>query len=455
MVSISELIKVFQKCYNSIEITSVIYTHENTWHNVLTTLYLSQDTMKSPQENVIFNGKNIKILKKYSELSNIYQFFEDLKAGKVTLHGFKIQYENPFDSDALKIQLDWHKNAQETKNAETFFIQRNYNVFNNNTLIDDIVKINPDVIKLGFSDAFDFISYQTGIRKYNARDSFDYRVIIPVFFKINSVEVKDNILKVDLSYTDCFSDLQINVIGYTDDYRNIIFRDKIEVHDKKYVEFTLKNMYPDSRLEVYLFSRSLPEVQLKETIFVPISKPLIPFTQTYHQFHKLDELENLLLKPEILDNKKRSELFERAVCDLLSLCGLSVIHLVDNEILRLDNKTEIGSADILAYDGLDHLFVIDCDILLPDQKKMGNLNHLCRYLRNLNDINEVKHIIPTIVSPNPPVNFNSGVLVIEGAMIKRLFKALHYKNKEDIVSMITEAYFQLQFANARTRSRLM
>jgi hypothetical protein len=309
-------------------------------------------------------------------------------------------------------------------------------------------QINGEVIKLGFIDAFDFISDHTGVLQYTSNSSYDFLMTIPIFFSINSAKIENGILNIDLLYDNEFRDLQINVIGYSD-FRTKIFRENMEVNDKKNISFNLKKVLPESKFEIFLFSQSLPKLQIEETVYVPINQPLLPFTQTYNQFHKLEELEKILTKPETLDSKHRSDLFEKAVCDLLSLCGLSTIHLGDHEVLRLDNKTNIGSADILTYDGSENLFVIDCDIKFPDPKKMENLIYLCRYLKNIPKVNEVKNVIPIIVSPNPPSLDNLEVLVMDGEIIQRLIKGINYKSKKELVSIITERYFQLQMANQR------
>ena len=123
-----------------------------------------------------------------------------------------------------------------------------------------------------------------------------------------------------------------------------------------------------------------------------------------------------------------------------------ICELADGE---LENKTEIGSADILAYDSSEYLFVIDCDILFPDPKKMENLIYLCRYLESLPKVSEVKNVIPVIVSPNPTSLSNSEVLVIDRAIIQRLIKGIYYKSKNELVSIITDLYFQRQRANQR------
>lgn len=449
MVSVSEIIKTFKMCYNSFEICSVIHYDGNIWQNVLTSFYLSKETLDIPQENVVFDGVNIKILNIQMNILKLFDYLEWLIKGQIPIRGNVVHFEDPFDYDNLKIQEDSYARYRQTEGARTFVCQRSLNVFNNNRLLTDhLDQINGEVIKLGFIDAFDFISHHTGVRHYTSSSSYDFLVIIPIFFSINSAKVENGTLNVDLIYDNEFRDLQINVIGYSD-FSTKIYREYMEVNDKKRANFILENMLPESRFEIFLFSRSLPELQLEETVIMPIIQPLLPFTQTYNQFHKLEELEIILTKPETLDSKQRSDLFEKAVCDLLSLCGLSTIHLGDHEILRLDKKTNIGSADILTYDGLENIFVIDCDIRFPDPKKMENLIHLCRYLKSVPKVNEVKNVIPIIVSPNPTSLDNSEVLIIDGEIIQRLIKGIYYKSKKELVSIITERYFQLQRANQR------
>jgi len=51
-----------------------------------------------------------------------------------------------------------------------------------------------------------------------------------------------------------------------------------------------------------------------------------------------------------------------------------------------------------------------------------------------------------IVSPNPSVIIDSSVLIIDGDMIEKLFKAIHFKSREKIISMITDTYFQYQLS---------
>ena len=98
---------------------------------------------------------------------------------------------------------------------------------------------------------------------------------------------------------------------------------------------------------------------------------------------------------------------------------------------------------------MDTLLVIDCDIKFPYPKKMENLIHLCRYLESIPKVNEVKNVIPIIVSPSPTSLKNAGVLIIDGALIQRLFKGIYFKSKKELVSIITYQYFQHRIANQR------
>ena len=449
MVSISEIIKAFKTCYNSFEINTVIHYDGDIWQNVLTSFLLSKTALDDPQEKVVYNGINIKILKIRLNISELNKYLEGFKKGKIYFHGFEVQVAEPFDYDELTIREDRYAHFRQTEGAKTFVFQRHFNVFNNyKFLTDHLNQINGEVIKLGFIDAFDFISSHVGDRQYASGSSHDFLMLIPIFFSINSVKVESRVLNVDLLYDKEFRDLQINIVGYADN-RKILFRENKKGGDTKKVVFNLENVLPDSKIEIRLFSRSLPELQLEDTVYMPISQPLLPLTQVYNKFHKLENLEKILTKPEILDSKRRSDLFEKGVSDLFSLCGLSTIHLGEHEILQLDNKTEIGSADILAYDGSEILLVIDCDILYPDPKKMENLIHLCRYLESLPKVKELNYVIPIIVSPSPSSLSNLDVLVIDGKIIQQLIKGIYYKSKEDLVSVITDLYSKQQLANQR------
>jgi hypothetical protein len=450
MVSISDIIKAIGPCYNSVDITSIFYEKEDTWNNILTTFYISNED-STPLDKMIFDGSKIKIVKIQTDLSKLHSYLEALKTGQVYFHGLQVDYENPFDPDSLEVREDWHNNLRQTENAVIYVANRNFNVFNNNPELKQYLdQINPKVIIAGFDNAYDFIAHHAGVRHFSHSNNYDVQIIIPVYFTLDSNIIENRILTTNLSYDPSFNDLQINAIGESGDSRHKIFRNTVEVRDQKMVQIPLTNMPPGSKLKIQLFSQRVPELQIEETIYVPIDQPLLPLSQTYNQFFKLTELENILTNPETLDSRKRSDLFEKAVCDLFSLCGMSTILLGEHEILQLENKTQVGSADILAYDGLEYLFVIDCDIMVPDVKKSSNLVHLCRYLGDIPGIDKVDHIIPVIVSPNSSSNIDSSVLLIDGGMIQRLFKGIHYKTKKELRSILSDAYHQLQFSAYQT-----
>ena len=442
MVSISKLIKSFKKCYNSFEVCSVFFENEGTWHNIITTLYLSKKDSVTPINDVLFDGEKIKILKTHTNMTTFSSYLTGLETGRINVQGFLIHF-NPVDYDYRDTRHDEYHNFRETENAETFELSRGFDVFNDNSNLRDYLdQLNPDVIKLGFRDVFDFISHYTGIKKYSRSYNYDLHIIVPVYFSLGEMFIENNIFYANVTFDPKFKDLQINVIGISENNRNTRFRGHIIVGCQQTVQIPLTNMPPDSKLQVSLFSRSLPELQIQETVYVPITKPLLPFSQTYDQFFKLDELETIVTKPQTLDSNKRSDLYEKAVCDLFSLCGLSTVLLGENEILRLENKTQIGSADILAYDGQEHLLVIDCDIMVPDIKKANNLVHLCKYLGDLPGIRDIKYIIPVIVSPNYSNNIDSEVLQLSESLIMKIFEGIHFKNTNDLVSMITEPYHE-------------
>ena len=216
MVTISEIIKAFESSYNSFEICSVVHNDGSVWNNVLTTIYVSKNIVEKPEESILYDGTHIKILKIKINYSDLIPSLEGLKKGQLYFGGLKAQIASPFDYDNLKIDEDRYANYRQTEGARTFYCQRNFNVFSSDSLlIKHLDQINADVIKLGFIDSFDFISYHTGLRglrSYSANHSSDFLMIIPVFFSINTAIVENEVLIVDLVYDEVFNDLQINVM---------------------------------------------------------------------------------------------------------------------------------------------------------------------------------------------------------------------------------------------------
>jgi hypothetical protein len=439
MEQISSVIEAYQTCYNSIELITLAFKKDDVWFNIISVLYCLDEVINDYKEILLYDKHNIKLVKQKIMFKEINNIFENFKNGYIKTSEFKIRLREAFDPDGCTINNFSSKEIREMNDAEIFYVSRSMQKER------DILEImTDDSIRMGYKNSYEYISEKIGIKNFNENNSNDIYIILPIYIKIKTKEIKNKKLILNISHNKNINDIQINIESYRNDYYNkVIYRDNNILELNNEVIFDLNNIQPSDRINMYIFSQKIPRLQILDHIDVPIEKPLIPLSIVFNQFYSLEEFEKTLLGPEKLKRKNISGLFEKAVYYLFSLCGFSVIHLgKEHEKIVLKSKTEIGSADIIAYDGSGNILLIDCTINNPDIKKMSNLNRIKGYFDDFPELDNIVNIISVIVTPVKYEKYENeyGIIIIDKMRISELLNMIYFKDKKDIIDKIIFNY---------------
>ena len=296
------------------------------------------------------------------------------------------------------------------------------------------VVINENVLakRCGFSSNIEMIKECLHI-DYNhpERKDFEIWIISPV--KIKKTKIVSDEIQVDLHNPSKLDNLQINSVVKRN--YNIIWRKTCEVDpEKNLLEFKIKEILPYDSIEFELIHRDSCLTLDSDYIKVPLKNVVEPFIKTLDAFCSIEKH----LKPSLFEpqkEKKPQDVFEDAVCWLLSLAGFNVIRLKlgkkSFDRLLHNGEYHIGSADIIAYEDNDRLLLIDCDINSVDQKKVKKLAELKKHFREQLKGFEKMHITPILFTPTDYSSSSmSDVKIADKEIIEKIFSDVIKGNRQ-------------------------
>jgi len=312
------------------------------------------------------------------------------------------------------------------------------------------------IISMGFDDINQWINDTLKIEGYGKGNKNSFFIGLPIKGKIIDLKIKENEVTFNIKAHKNLSNLQINIYKKIEErgYYRIYERHHKPLTSQKdmndyvlYIDKVVFNkIHPNDLIEAQLISVNFPRIKIDfKRSWPPLENTLEPLINTFRKFYNLDQFKNQLLNPEETTPIKKSVrhnpswLFEEAVSWLLSIGGLSVVRLGENEIIHLDYGRNL-SVDILAYKENEYLFLVDCDINHVDQKKIQNLlriGEICKEVQN--EIGKPR-IIPVIFIPKKtqipkiPTNFR----VIDGPQIERLLKYAINGDTEGFVTFLRQ-----------------
>jgi len=217
MIPISDIIEAYKTCYNSIEFFILAYKHENEWFNLISVLYCLDKVIDNPKEMILYDKKDIKLIKLERNFEDLKNYFEKIKNGYIETSEFKIKIREAFDPDRLMVQLDNLKNIKEIDKAEIFFIRRAMG-----TERDILERMTDDSIRMGYKNPYEYISEKIGIKDFNSNNQNDIYIILPIYIKIKDKKIENKKLILTLSHHKNIDDIQINLEIYRNDYSNKI-----------------------------------------------------------------------------------------------------------------------------------------------------------------------------------------------------------------------------------------
>jgi hypothetical protein len=392
-MTLKEATPLINNLYESFGVKSVILLKDNEWTNIVTVIHLTR--------------------RKVEDLNNEYRFLEE-RLGKIDDDSFKIIFQARPISEFNRVVMELEKGCLKIGEMQTKLLIRDpektfdqkisdasyvvrlgeyaeYNCYSVTLRMEDI----PDRILsisgisasiLGLRDFSDLARSWLGLNDLNS--SINVYIIIPIYAIVsgiqyqggNEIEAK---LKIDQRL---FNDSSILLTRKGEGERTpILERTKYDVASLDNVPqngFFYVSLQHDfsaiglhDLIAVNILHNELGLLNQRELSVYPVASEN-PCLKTFALFDAGKEMEEHLLNPN------DDEDFAASVYWLLEGLDIRCLKLRRgrSEVIR-ENKTEKGSADIIAYDSkYRKLIVIDCTIAVPQAGKIDKIKSTADYI---------------------------------------------------------------------------
>lgn len=430
----------------SIDVRSLAFNLKDEWINIVTSIFFSS----KPIEKVREEHSRLKLPKMKSV--KLFCFAQNIKSNIFSKGHISVKHYPSFLVDArirtdclklFKSSIAFHSNHLRTYGDwKIFGVEENETVQGREKCWEHLSMNEGIVIPLGYNSIYEWINDSLKIINFSNSDKIGLIVGIPIHAKINSLKVKEDTVKVNVKSHKDVSNLFCNIIqqrfsnGWITIHNSPVYLQKPKTFSGNYVyyeeEVKFQKMKPHDTVVGSLRNSNFAKLEIdRNSARAPLEKPLEPLSYAFNYFYEMKEFKNQLFNPETFKKttKRKSNpalLFEEAVSWLLSLAGLSVIKLGEQETINLPSGITY-SADILAYKENEYLYVIDCDIQHISQNKVDNLLQIVALLEPIRDERGKPEIIPMIFTPKEPttpLTIDNRVKIYNGSRIKKLYEEI-------------------------------
>jgi hypothetical protein len=388
--------------YKSIDLRIAAGKENDKWHNGLTVIRFSYESVEDLQSRIRERGSRIGEVKtdNFFISHHIIPFEEfnklqsQLQQGKIKLGDAEIDFGRSVD--LLSLQDRFPTRHQYTRKTEEWpFLE----VFNgDHSEIFRRENLEKEIRTLGFTNVYDPINVLLEIG-FGSGITFDIVLHAPFYGIIQNVDFEGQTAKIKVKFHEKVSDLILHVfLRERNHYETIKAKHSFDM-DKSVIrelngvfklwkkEVELPNATVNDYLFVNLVHKELGEIcDFSKSIedFVKCKKPSVtPMFSTFSRFCSEEEFKKHLVQPHKLKIKGMGpeDVFERAILWLLSLSGLCSIKLDAYEKLReKETKVERGSVDILAHHKIkDQLFLVNCTIGIPKEEDIDRLKSIRKW----------------------------------------------------------------------------
>jgi hypothetical protein len=433
----------FKTVLKSIDVRTVAVKHcqNEEWQNLITVISISEKSINdiAKKQTKIAQVSNNEFTILTLALPFDYSFFELIAQGSMT---FKKPEEiinvaiRAFDPLSLKVSASGiYPGNFLNATAQGKEVERR-------RLWEIVCNQQQEAKRKGFLDIWELLRNALGI-VYGQNDQKDFELNIPSFAHIQKAAFKDKKFEVRLNKPANVSGLQLNVTlknTYTHPAK-VLWNATKEVKGNNYF-FQPSNLVPFDIMNVELIHEESALAFDDMTVGVPLANAAEPILTTLNNFCPLVELKRMLNEPQLCGDKP-DKIFETAIAWLLSMCGFTTLHLgieikmknqtkKKTDVFRIpDNNYQVGTADIIAYNNADKLFLIDCDLKGNDNKKVKDLLEIQKYYQGVFKEYEKLKIIPVLCTPREINDFNQeGVHLLGNYRIKQMFEEIMRGNKE-------------------------
>jgi hypothetical protein len=436
------VLNAFGPALKSIDLRTVALKPQGqTWQNLITIMTISEKTveqMTAEQEKlpIIRNGAFAVF---FLAVPFEYRVFEQINQGELVfrcqgrnwevktrsmnLLALRVQNNQFFYSGSLQNwgMLVTASGQPQERNTLWSVIGNQYQVSKPHGY-RDMTELFRDILK---------ISYSYG-------DATDFWVFIPPPARILKAAFRGKSFEVEIAKPSNLNGLQMNLALKKPGTHppEILWKKSIPLGKNKYV-LQPENLVPFYSMEVELIHAASALTLDSTNVTVPLENVVEPLMKTLGSFCSLDEFRKMLLEPENC-GKHPERIFENAVIWLLSMVGLSPIHLGAKvkdlsgkdrsfDVLRNEAGYEIGCADIIAYQENKSVLLVDCDIgITLDDRKIQKLIETQKYFQNVFNKYGQFQIIPALFSPRDLrwTQASGNVVIVDKLGLQGIFEAV-------------------------------
>lgn len=392
-MTMREAIPLIRELYESFGVKSVILLKDNEWINVVTVIHFTR--------------------RKVEDLNNEYRFLEE-RLGKIDYDNFKIILQTRPISEFQRVVTELEKGYLNIGELHTKLLVRDPTKTVDQTISDasyvvrlgEYTEYNCYSITLSMDDMPDRIlsnfgisAYALGLRDFNdlARSwlgldslgsSINIHIVIPIYATVGEIQYQGgNEIKATLKMDERLfdnSNIWLTRKGQGD-RAPVLERTKYDVAScdnvpqNGFVYTTLRHNFSaiglNDRISVSLLHNELGLLDRQDMLVFRLpSETSDPFSQTFALFDAGKNMETHLLNP------KDAEDLVASFSWLLEMIDIRALKLGRDETVR-ENKTQKGSADIIAYDSKSNkMLVIDCTIGVPSESKIDKIKNTAEYI---------------------------------------------------------------------------
>ena len=411
-MSLRMAMPIISKLYESVGLKSMILLKDDEWINVVTVIAFTR--------------------RKVEDLNNEYRLREE-RLGKLDYDNFKIILQARPISEIHDIVTELDNGYLHVGELNTKLLSRKPQEVVDQKIgrcghvlrvgeyseylcygVTSSMKDTPDRVLSDFGisasmlgvENFDDLA-RSWLELQDFRATINIHFIIPIYATVTRIQYEGgNEIKAGLKMDHQLSDdctIWLRRMG-GGDYAPILERTKCDVTSCEnvtqngFVYTVLRHSFsalgPKDRISVDLLHNELGLLATQEMRMTDFTmKVTDPFSRTFALFDAGKNMEKHLLDP------KTEKDFEAAFSWLLEMVGIQSLKLGRDEIVR-ENKTEKGSADIIAYDSeSSKVLLIDCTIGVPSEPKIDRIKNTADYISRKITFSVEAVIVTAVKSP--------------------------------------------------------
>jgi hypothetical protein len=390
--TIENVMPLLDKWYESFGIRSMIVLNVNEWINVVTVIQLTRRKVEDLNSEHSLTQKrlgnvdndNFKIIFQARPISAFSYLISELQTNLFKIGDLRTRL---LVKDAGKLCDTRISEGRVIRSGE----YAEYDCYSARLSMDNtpegvLLEHGISPLSLGLKD-FNEVA-RSWLDLENLGESVNIHIIFPIYAKISGIQYQGgNEIKVTMKMSSRLSDNSHVWLYRTGQADNapILERTKYDVaslenaNQDGFVYTTLRHDFSTITQNDRIFAALLHDelgLLSRDDLWMTIlsSERRAPFLQMFSLFDAAKKMEEHLLNPADAED------FANAVTWLLECIDVRCFKLAKGETIR-ENKTEMGSADIIAFCSNEkEIIAIDCTIGVPQEPKIDKIKNTAEYV---------------------------------------------------------------------------